>query len=85
VLPPIFAFLGAMTFGPSVALMAKWDIPRHEERMAEIRRELGKFLTLQTEFFRKRTHTTEDLREYQDSRQQVRELFDELEQLRKAT
>jgi hypothetical protein len=63
--------------------MGKWDIPRHEERMAEIRRELGERLTQQTEFFRKTTHTPDELREYEESRQRIRELFNELEQLRK--
>ena len=65
-----------------VAVVTKWDIPRHEERVAEIRRELGRLLTQQTEFFRKRAHTTEERREYEESRQRVRELFNELERLR---
>ena len=65
--------------------MSKWDIPRHDERMSEISRELGKHLRDQTEFFRKGTrHSAEDLRDYEASRERVRELFAELERLRKA-
>ena len=66
-------------------MMSKWDIPRYEERMSEIRRELARLLTEQTEFFRKGPrHTAEELRDYEASRERVRELFAELERLRKA-
>jgi len=65
--------------------MTRWDIPRHDERMAEISRELGRLLRHQTEFFRKGArHSAEELREYEASRERVRELFAELERLRKA-
>ena len=67
--------------------MSKWDILRHEERVSEISRELGRHLTQQTEFFRKGARvgrTTEELREYEESRDRVRELFAELERIRKA-
>lgn len=65
--------------------MSKWSIPKYEERMSEISRELGWLLTEQTEFFRKGPrHTAEELRDYEASRERVRELFAELERLRKA-
>ena len=65
--------------------MTRWDIPRHEDRKAEISRELAQFLNEQTEFFRKGPHhSPEELREYEASRARVRELFDELERLRQA-
>jgi hypothetical protein len=67
--------------------MSRQDIPRHEERMSEIRRELGRNSTQQTEFLRKGAqagHTVGDLHEYEESRERVRELFAELERLRKA-
>ena len=66
-------------------MKSKWNIPGHEERMADISRELGRLLTEQTEFFRKGTqHTAEELREYEASRERVREVFAELERIRKA-
>jgi hypothetical protein len=55
--------------------------------MSEIRRELGRNFTQQTEFLRKGAqagHTVGDLHEYEESRERVRELFAELERLRKA-
>jgi hypothetical protein len=65
--------------------MSKWDIPRYEERISEIRRELVQLLNKQTEFFRKgHRHTAEELRDYEASREHVRELFAELEKLTKA-
>jgi hypothetical protein len=65
--------------------MSKWDIPGHEERVSEIKRELGRLFTEQTEFFRKGPrHTAEELRDYVASCERVRELFAELEGLRKA-
>ncbi len=65
--------------------MSKWDIPRHDERMSETSRELGRLLRDQTEFFRKGTqHSAEELRRYEASREGVRELFAELERLRRA-
>jgi hypothetical protein len=67
--------------------MSQRDILRHEDRVSEISRELGRHLTQQTEFFRKGTrvgHTPEELREYKESRDRVRELFAELERIRKA-
>ena len=66
-------------------MKSKWDIPRHEERMVEISRELGRLLKDQTEFLRKRdSHTAEGLREYEESQARVCEPFAELERLRKA-
>jgi hypothetical protein len=65
--------------------MSKWLIPRPEERMSEISRELERHWKDQTEFFRKGArHTGDELREYEASRERVRELFAELERLRKA-
>ena len=65
--------------------MGKWDIPRHEERMSEIRQELAQLLNEQTEFFRKGPrHTAEELRDYVASCERVRGLFAELEGLRRA-
>ena len=58
---------------------------KHDERMAEISRELGQLFRDQTEFFRKGPqHTAEELREYEASRERVRVLFAEMERLRKA-
>ena len=66
-------------------MMNKWDIPRQEERMSEIRRQLARLLTEQTELFRKGPRpTAEELRDYEASRERVRELFAELERLRSA-
>ena len=65
--------------------MSKWDIPRYEERMSEIRRELAQLLNEQTEFFKKGPrHTAEELRDYEASRERVRELFVELDKLTRA-
>jgi hypothetical protein len=61
------------------------NLPRHEERKAEISRELTQLFNEQTQFFRKGPrHSAEELRDYEAARARVRELFDELERLRKA-
>jgi hypothetical protein len=67
--------------------MSKWDIPRHDERISEISRELTRHLTKQTEFLRNDARvgaTEEEFHEYEASRERVRELFAELERLRRA-
>ena len=67
--------------------MSKWDIPRHDERISEISRELTRHLTEQTEFLRKDARvgaTEEEFHEYEMSRERVRQLFTELERLKAA-
>ena len=58
------------------------------ERVSQIRNELVRLFTEQTEFFRKGvrgTHTESELAEYDKRRERIRELFAELDELRKAT
>jgi hypothetical protein len=62
--------------------MGKWDIPSLEQRVEEIRLEIGRLLTEQTELLRKRRLTAEELRRYEEFHQRVQELFDEWQQLR---
>jgi hypothetical protein len=49
-------------------------------RSARISDELARLLAQQTEFFKKRSHTSEEIMAYEQSRDRVRELFAELEQ-----
>jgi hypothetical protein len=48
----------------------------------EIRLEIGRLLTEQTELLKKRRLTAEELRRYEEFHQRVQELFDEWQQLR---
>jgi hypothetical protein len=65
--------------------MTSRDILSHEEKKAEISRELTQLFIKQREFFRKGPrHSAEELRNYEAARRRVRELFAELERLRQA-
>jgi hypothetical protein len=60
------------------------DGPGLSDRVSEIRRELGRLFTQQTEFFRKaaqKKHTSDEIREYEERRERIRELFAELSEL----
>lgn len=62
--------------------MGKWNIPSLKQRMDEIRREMGRLLTEQTELLRKRRLTAEEVRRYEEFHERVQELFDEWQRLR---
>jgi hypothetical protein len=56
------------------------------ERVSQIRNELARLFTEQTEFFRKGArgkHTESELAEYDKRRERIRRLFGELDELRK--
>ena len=63
--------------------MGDWDVPSLEQRVEEIRLEIGRLLTEQTELLRKRRLTAEQFRRYEEFQQRVQELFNEWQQLRR--
>jgi Fic family protein len=62
--------------------MNRWDTARHERRVAEISRELGRLFRFQTEFVAKDSSSVQERREYEASSKRIRELFAELKKLR---
>ena len=64
----------------------KADISRRNDRSSQIRNELARLYTEQTEFYRngaRAKHTETDLAEYEKRRERIRGLFAELDGLRK--
>ena len=65
----------------------KADISRRNDRSSQIRNELARLYTEQTEFYRngaRAKHTETEVAECEKRRQLIRELFAELDELREA-
>jgi hypothetical protein len=62
-------------------------LPRNDTAACQIRNELARLYTEQTEFYRsgaRATHTRVEIAKYEKRRQVIRELYAELDELRKA-